>query len=52
MLFEYEMRDSIKRFFEEHDDNEFKIFRLFETIKSNGYPIKIEELINYHTVCK
>ncbi len=52
MLFEYEMRDSIKRFFEEHDESEFKIFRIFEEIKNSGHSVKIEDLINYESACR
>jgi hypothetical protein len=51
ILFEYEMRDNIKRFFEEHDESEFKLFRAYELLKESGQIIKIDRLINYKTVC-
>ncbi len=51
ILFEYEMRDSIKRFFEEHDESDFRLFRAYEAIKASGQNIKIDEIINYQTAC-
>jgi hypothetical protein len=50
-LFEYEMRDNIKRFFDEHDDGDFKIFRVYEELKASGYNIKLHDIINDKTAC-
>jgi hypothetical protein len=50
-LFEYEMRDNIKRFFEEHEDGDFKIFRVYEKLKTNNFNIKLDDIITNKTAC-
>ncbi len=51
MLFEYEMLDGVKRFLEEHDEQEFKTFRAFYILKRGKYNYKIENIVNADNAC-
>jgi len=51
LLFEYEMIDNVKRFLEEHDEQEFKAFRAFYILKRGKYHFKIDDLIDAQIAC-
>jgi hypothetical protein len=52
LLFEYEMLENVKQFFEENDEYEFKVFRAVFILKRNKYNFKIDDLLDCETACR
>jgi len=51
LLFEYELIDDIKRYLDEHDENDFVKFRALLDLKQSNKNYKLDDLIDFNSIC-
>jgi hypothetical protein len=52
LLFEYELLDEVKSYFEEYDENDFMKFRALYILKKEHTGFKLEDVLDIDSLCK